>query len=59
MCEESKLAEWYSPLGVIVQSITETLLPLGDELVFIPGHGPSSTFGREKASNPYLTQPIW
>lgn len=45
--------------GTLIKSITETLLPLGDDIVFIPGHGPSSTFGREKASNPYLTQPIW
>ena len=44
---------------MLIKSITETLLPLGDEIVFIPGHGPSSTFGREKVSNPYLTQPIW
>ncbi|WP_421329886.1 MBL fold metallo-hydrolase [Aeromonas veronii] len=45
--------------ATLIKSITETLLPLGDEIVFIPGHGPSSTFGREKVSNPYLTQPIW
>ena len=45
--------------ATLIKSITETLLPLGDEIVFIPGHGPSSTFGREKASNPYLTQPVW
>ena len=44
--------------GIIFGAVI-TLLPLGDEIVFIPGHGPSSTFGREKVSNPYLTQPIW
>lgn len=45
--------------ATLIRSITETLLPLGDDVVFIPGHGPSSTFGRERVSNPYLTQPIW
>lgn len=45
--------------ATLIRSITDTLLPLGDEIVFIPGHGPSSTFGRERVSNPYLTQPIW
>lgn len=45
--------------ATLIRSINETLLPLGDEVVFIPGHGPSSTLGRERVSNPYLTQPIW
>ena len=45
--------------ATLLKSITETLLPLGDDIVFVPGHGPSSTFGREKASNPYLSQPVW
>jgi glyoxylase-like metal-dependent hydrolase (beta-lactamase superfamily II) len=27
---------------------------MGDETVFIPGHGPESTFGRERRSNPYV-----
>lgn len=45
--------------ATLIRSINEILLPLGDEIVFIPGHGPSSTFGRERVSNPYLTQPIW
>jgi hydroxyacylglutathione hydrolase len=43
----------------LLASITEKLLPLGDDITFIPGHGPNSTFGRERISNPYLTQPIW
>ncbi|MGY3931796.1 metallo-beta-lactamase family protein [Aeromonas encheleia] len=45
--------------ATLIRSITETLLPLGDDIVFVPGHGPSSTFGRERVSNPYLTQPVW
>jgi glyoxylase-like metal-dependent hydrolase (beta-lactamase superfamily II) len=27
---------------------------MGDDTVFIPGHGPESTFGRERRSNPYV-----
>ncbi len=43
----------------LIQSINNKLIPLGDDITFIPGHGPSSTFGHERVSNPYLTQPIW
>ena len=39
--------------GLIAQ-IKEKLLPLGDDLTFIPGHGPASTIGEERASNPFL-----
>lgn len=35
----------------LIASITDKLLPLGDEFTFIPGHGPNSTFGRERVSN--------
>ncbi|MGL5948716.1 MAG: MBL fold metallo-hydrolase [Aeromonas sp.] len=45
--------------ATLIASITDKLLPLGDNVVFIPGHGQSSTFGREKVSNPYLCQPVW
>lgn len=31
-----------------------SLWPMGDDTVFIPGHGPESTFGRERRSNPYV-----
>jgi len=27
---------------------------MGDDTVFIPGHGPESTFGRERRTNPYV-----
>jgi hydroxyacylglutathione hydrolase len=39
----------------LIRSITERLWPMGDETVFIPGHGPESTFGRERRTNPYVT----
>jgi hydroxyacylglutathione hydrolase len=38
----------------LIASITGRLWPMGDETVFIPGHGPESTFGRERRSNPYV-----
>lgn len=38
----------------LIASITERLWPMGDETVFIPGHGPESTFGRERRTNPFV-----
>jgi glyoxylase-like metal-dependent hydrolase (beta-lactamase superfamily II) len=38
----------------LISSITQRLWPMGDDTVFIPGHGPESTFGRERRSNPYV-----
>lgn len=38
----------------LLASIVERLWPMGDETVFIPGHGPESTFGRERRTNPYV-----
>ena len=38
----------------LMASITQRLWPMGDDTVFIPGHGPESTFGRERLSNPYV-----
>ena len=38
----------------LINSIRERLWPMGDDTVFIPGHGPESTFGRERQSNPYV-----
>lgn len=40
--------------ATLIASITERLWPMGDETVFIPGHGPESTFGQERRSNPYV-----
>jgi glyoxylase-like metal-dependent hydrolase (beta-lactamase superfamily II) len=39
---------------LIIQSIRERILPLGDELTLMPGHGPSTTVGVEVRSNPFL-----
>ena len=38
----------------LIASITQRLWPMGDDTVFIPGHGPESTFGRERQSNPHV-----
>jgi len=38
----------------LIASIHNKLLPLGDDVTFIPGHGPMSTLGRERISNPFL-----
>ena len=40
--------------ATLISSITTRLWPMGDDTVFIPGHGPESTFGRERRSNPYV-----
>lgn len=39
----------------LITSITDNLLTLPDETVIFPGHGPSSTIGEEKRSNPFLS----
>ena len=39
----------------LVNSIVNELWPLGDNMTFIPGHGPLSTFGQERLSNPYVS----
>ncbi|MFQ5569831.1 MAG: MBL fold metallo-hydrolase [Rhodothermales bacterium] len=41
-------------LSVLMQSIFQQLVPLGDETVVYPGHGPSTTIGRERQTNPFL-----
>ncbi|MFZ1293082.1 MAG: MBL fold metallo-hydrolase [Pseudomonadales bacterium] len=38
----------------LLDSIRDRLWPLGDEVTFIPGHGPRSTFGRERRNNPFV-----
>ena len=38
----------------LLDSIRGRLWPMGDDTVFIPGHGPESTFGAERRGNPYV-----
>mgnify|MGYP003956295735 FL=1 len=40
--------------ATLVASITQRLWPMGDDTVFIPGHGPESSFGQERRTNPYV-----
>ncbi|WP_183410147.1 MBL fold metallo-hydrolase [Litorivivens lipolytica] len=39
----------------LISSIQEKLWPLGDDVTFIPGHGPTSTFGQERRTNPFVS----
>ena len=40
--------------ATLIASITGRLWPMGDETVFIPGHGPESSFGEERRTNPFV-----
>jgi glyoxylase-like metal-dependent hydrolase (beta-lactamase superfamily II) len=47
--------------GALIDSIKRKLLPLGDDVTFIPGHGPLSSLGYERLHNPFLQDelPVW
>jgi glyoxylase-like metal-dependent hydrolase (beta-lactamase superfamily II) len=40
--------------ALLIRSIKDKLLPLGDDVAFICGHGPTSTIGDERRTNPFL-----
>ena len=42
----------------LINSITNKLWPLGDDMQFVPGHGPTSTFGRERQTNPFVADSV-
>jgi glyoxylase-like metal-dependent hydrolase (beta-lactamase superfamily II) len=44
----------YGDTAALIASIKDKLLPLGDDMSFVCGHGPGSTFGEERAKNPFL-----
>ena len=44
----------YGDHAALISAITDKLLPLGDDFAFLCGHGPGSTIGAERASNPFL-----
>jgi len=44
----------YGDHAALIASIREKLLPLGDDIRFLCGHGPGSTFGAERRGNPFL-----
>jgi glyoxylase-like metal-dependent hydrolase (beta-lactamase superfamily II) len=43
----------------LIRSIRERLFPLGDDVRFLPGHGPMSTFGAERRSNPFVADRLF
>ena len=43
----------------LLSSIRERLFPLGDDVTFLPGHGPTSTFGEERRSNPFVADDLF
>jgi glyoxylase-like metal-dependent hydrolase (beta-lactamase superfamily II) len=44
--------------ATLIASITGRLWPLGDDVTFIPGHGPVSTFGDERRTNPFVADRV-
>jgi hydroxyacylglutathione hydrolase len=42
----------------LIHSIRAKLWPLGDDVKFVPGHGPMSTFGEERESNPFVADGV-
>jgi hydroxyacylglutathione hydrolase len=43
----------------LIRSIRNGLFPLGDDVSFVPGHGPVSTFGRERQTNPFVADRLF
>jgi hydroxyacylglutathione hydrolase len=46
----------YGDHATLIASIRDKLLPLGDDVAFLPGHGPASTIGEERRNNPFLAE---
>jgi len=44
----------YGDHAALIEAIRTKLLPLGDEFAFICGHGPTSTIGQERRTNPFI-----
>ena len=54
---KGSIGRWDFPMGShsdLVRSITTRLWPMGNDTAFVPGHGPMSTFGHERATNPLV-----
>jgi len=55
---QGSVGRWDFPMGnqqQLIASITGKLWPMGDETAFVPGHGPMSTFGHERRTNPFVS----
>ncbi len=48
----------FSDTQTLLRSIHDKLLSLGDDISFVPGHGPQSCFGDERRHNPYLQKSL-
>jgi hydroxyacylglutathione hydrolase len=44
--------------GLLLSSIRKVILPLGDDVLVFPGHGPPSKIAVEKVFNPYLDEKL-
>lgn len=42
----------------LLDAIVTNLWPLGDDMRFVPGHGPMSTFGQERRDNPFVADSV-
>jgi glyoxylase-like metal-dependent hydrolase (beta-lactamase superfamily II) len=47
---------WGGDSGLIMKSLREKILALPDDAVVVPGHGPNTTIGEERAKNPFLNR---
>jgi hydroxyacylglutathione hydrolase len=55
---KGSVGRWDFPRGdqqQLIHSITQKLWPMGDETSFVPGHGPMSSFGHERQTNPFVS----
>jgi hydroxyacylglutathione hydrolase len=43
----------------LIHSIRDNLFTLGDDVRFVPGHGPMSSFGQERQTNPYVADSLF
>jgi hydroxyacylglutathione hydrolase len=58
---KGSVGRWDFPKGnqqQLIDSITTNLWPMGDDVAFVPGHGPMSTFGHERRTNPYVADSV-
>lgn len=47
---------WGGDSGLIMKSLREKILTLPDDAIVVPGHGPETTIGEERAKNPFLNR---
>ncbi len=58
---KGSIGRWDFPHGnqqQLIQSITTRLWPMGSDTQFVPGHGPMSTFGHERRTNPFVADQL-